>query len=420
VKKHYAWVIAWTGALVVLLAHGFGRMSYSVILPPMKEGLSLTYTQVGLVGTGNFIGYLCLAVIGGFLAARFGARKIIFISLMVMGICLFLTGLSESFGFAFAMRLITGMGNGGSYIPVMALPAAWFVTRKRGLATGIATVGTGTGLSLAGIILPYFIVSYGHEGWRYAWYVMGILVFAGSFIVYALERNSPEEKGLFIYGSAEDDKSRQGSRQGVSFLSAWRDVIKEREIWKLGSVYFMYGFSYIIYLTFFIAYLTKEIGLSQKNAGGIFAVLGLCSIFSGVLWGSISDLVGRRFGSMYAYIVLALSYCIFAFWNDQTGLYVSCIIYGFTISSIPVILAAAAGDSVGAKLAPAGLGCITLIFGIGQAIGPAVAGYIKDSTGSFTGAFALSAVVSLAGAIGSLFLRKKPSRHCLKPPTSNL
>jgi MFS family permease len=106
--------------------------------------------------------------------------------------------------------------------------------------------------------------------------------------------------------------------------------------------------------------------------------------------------------------------------QEKSSLYISCIIYGFTISSIPVILAAAAGDAVGAKLAPAGLGCITLIFGIGQAIGPAVAGYIKDSTGSFTGAFALSADVSIAGAIGSLFLKKKPSRHCLKPPTSNL
>ena len=42
-----------------------------------------------------------------------------------MGICLLLTGLSESFGFAFAMRLITGMGNEGSYIPVIALPASW-------------------------------------------------------------------------------------------------------------------------------------------------------------------------------------------------------------------------------------------------------------------------------------------------------
>jgi MFS family permease len=139
----------------------------------------------------------------------------------------------------------------------------------------------------------------------------------------------------------------------------------------------------------------------------MFAVLGLCSIASGVLWGSISDYSGRRFGSMYAYIVLAVSYLVFAFWTDLPGLYVSSIIYGFTISSIPVILAAAAGDAVGPKLAPAGLGCITLFFGIGQAFGPAVAGYIKDTTGSFTGAFILSTGVSLAGAFGSLFLRRK-------------
>jgi hypothetical protein len=52
---HYAWVIAFTGVLVLLLAQGFGRMSYSVILPSMKDGLLLTYTQVGLIGTGNFI-----------------------------------------------------------------------------------------------------------------------------------------------------------------------------------------------------------------------------------------------------------------------------------------------------------------------------------------------------------------------------
>jgi hypothetical protein len=42
-KRHYAWVIAFTGTLVTILAHGFGRMSYSVILPSMKEGLAAYY-----------------------------------------------------------------------------------------------------------------------------------------------------------------------------------------------------------------------------------------------------------------------------------------------------------------------------------------------------------------------------------------
>ena len=147
-KKHYAWVIAFTGTLVLLISHGFGRMSYSILLPPMREALGLTYTQVGLIGTGNFIGYLCLAIAGGFLAARYGARKVISVSLVVMGISLFLTGLSNSFASAFLMRLITGMGTGGSYIPMMGLPAAWFAARKRGLATGINTIGTGLGLSI--------------------------------------------------------------------------------------------------------------------------------------------------------------------------------------------------------------------------------------------------------------------------------
>jgi sugar phosphate permease len=402
-KRHYAWVIAFTGTLVLLLSHGFGRMSYSLILPPMKEGLSLSYTQVGLIGTGNFIGYLCLAVLGGFLAARFGVRRMIFISLLVMGVTLFLTGLADSFRFAFLMRLVTGMGNGGSYVPMMALPAAWFIARKRGLATGIVTMGTGIGLSITGLVLPYFMSLYGKDGWRYAWYLLGLIVFIGAFICYAFLRNDPKEKGLGMYGGEEEQKG--GLK--ITLFSVWKDVVSEKEIWKLGSVYFMYGFSYIIYLTFFIAYLTKEIGMTPKAAGGIFAVLGFFSIFCGVVWGGISDVVGRRYGALFAYITLGVSYLIFAFWKDPVGFYLSAVVFGITAFSIPVIMAAAAGDAVGGRLAPAGLGFITLFFGIGQAFAPALAGWVKDTTGTFTYAFALAALASIIGGIGSLILKKK-------------
>lgn len=402
---HYAWVIAFTGTLVLILSHGFGRMSYSVILGNMKEGLSLSYTQIGLIGTGNFIGYLCLAVVGGFLAARFGVRRVLFISLLVMGVTLFLTGLSDSFILAFFMRLITGMGNGGSYVPMMALPAAWFAARKRGLATGIVTLGTGTGLSITGLILPRFIAVYGQDGWRYAWYLLGALVFAGAFLCYAFLRDHPSEKGLAMYGGEEGPKP--GAAVGFTLFSAWKDVVKEKEIWKLGCVYFMNGFSYIIYLTFIVAYLTREAGLPAPAAGRVFAVLGLFAIFCGVVWGGISDIIGRRYASMCAYIVLALSSLVLVLWKSDMGIYVSAILFGITAFAIPVIMAAASGDAVGGRLAPAALGFITLFFGIGQALGPAVAGWLKDSTGTFTHAFILSSCVSAVGAVTSLILRKK-------------
>ncbi len=193
----------------------------------------------------------------------------------------------------------------------------------------------------------------------------------------------------------------------VTLFSAWKDVVKEPEIWKLGCVYFMYGFSYIIYLTFFVAYLCKECSMSPAEAGTIFAVLGIFSIFCGVIWGGISDLLGRRYGSLLAYLTLALSYVIFAFWQNSVGFYLSGVIFGITAWSIPTIMAAASGDAVGGRLAPAGLGFITLFFGIGQALGPALGGWIKDATGTFTYAFLLSAAVSVAGALGSLVLRKR-------------
>jgi MFS family permease len=400
---HYAWIIAATGCLVTILAHGFGRMSYSVILPSMKDGLMLSYTQLGSIATGNFIGYLCLAIVGGFLAARFGVRRVVFVSLIVIGVSLFLTGLADSFLFAFFTRLVSGAGNGGSYVPIMALPAAWFIIKRRGLATGIVSAGIGTGLFLSGVMLPPVISAFGREGWRYAWFMLGIIVFLLAFVCFAFLRDSPKDMGLGVYGG----EVRETGGPKVTLFSAFRDIVVEPEIWKLGGVYFMYGFSYIVYLTFFVAYLTKEMQVPAVAAGRIFGVLGIFSIFCGVIYGWVSDIVGRRYGSMLAYLTLALSYILFAFWKDYTGFYLSAVVFGIAAFSIPVIMAAAAGDAVGGKLAPAGLGFITLFFGIGQALGPMIGGYIKDATGTFTYAFLLSAAVSLAGGAGSLVLRKR-------------
>ncbi len=408
VIMHYAWIIACTGALVVLLAHGFGRMSYSVLLPAMRDGLHFSYTQLGLIGTGNFIGYLSLSIVGGFLAARFGVRRVVFASLIILGISIFLTGFTNSFVYAFATRLITGLGNGGAFVPIMALPAAWFAAKKRGLATGIVTMGVGMGLSLSGIILPFFLSRYGVEGWRYAWFLMGSIAFILSIICYLLLRDHPREKGLGVYGSPFADGGEEPKKEPApNMFSAFKNVIGNSELWKLGSVYMMYGFSYIIYLTFIVAYLNKEVGIGAARAGQIFAFLGFVSIFCGVIWGWVSDFVGRRYGSFLAYMTLTAAYFIIVFSKGSLGFYVSASLFGITAFAVPVIMAAAAGDAVGGKLAPAALGFITLFFGIGQAFGPAVGGWIKDLTGSFTNAFLLCAVVSTIGTFSSLMLRKK-------------
>ena len=200
-RLHYGWIVILMGLLVLIGAHGFGRMSYTLILPAMKDGLHLNYTQLGLIGTGNFIGYLFMALVGGALAARFGSRLTISLGLTFMGVTMFLTGLAQDFEMAFSLRLMTGLGHGAAYIPAMALGSAWFASQRRGFATGIVTAGTGIGTVIASLVIPIILKSQGVEGWRYTWYLLGgamlfIAVLVGLFI-----RSRPEDMGLGQVGA---------------------------------------------------------------------------------------------------------------------------------------------------------------------------------------------------------------------------
>jgi len=408
-RIHYGWIVIAMGTLTTIGAHGFGRMAYTLILPSMKDGLHFSYAELGLLGTGNFIGYLSLAIIGGFLASRYGSRVVISLGLVLMGLTMILTGFAQSFSFAFIMRLLTGFGNGAAYVPAMALGSAWFVLRRRGFATGIVSGGIGGGTFIAGLVVPPLLIIYGSEGWRFAWYYLGGGVLIIACLVYAFVRSQPEEKGLSPIGFDEaKDSLRSPAEAGKAKSIQWGLVYRVKEMWYLGFVYFMYGFSYIIYMTFFAAYLTKEMGLSQAEAGGIWAMVGGLSIFCGVIWGGISDVLGRKYGSALAYATLAAAYAIFALVRNPIGFYLSAAIFGITAWSIPTIMAAAAGDYAGSKLAPAGLGFITLFFGVGQALGPALGGYLADVTHSFFVPFLLASGVALVGMFLSFYL-KKPS-----------
>jgi len=406
-KLHYGWIVIFMGLLTTIAAHGFGRMSYTIILPAMKDGLSFNYTQLGLLGTGNFIGYLTMAIIGGFLAARFGTRIVITLALVLMGFTMMLTGLAQSFGFAFAMRLLTGLGNGASYVPAMALGSAWFAMQKRGFATGIVSAGIGTGTLISGLVVPRILAAFGPNGWRFSWYLLGgaVLVIAG--VVFLFVRSRPEEKGLLQVGAEKlppTSPAPADEKKAAPFQ--WTGIIKMGSMWYLGLVYFFYGLSYIIYMVFFAAYLVKEMGFTQEAAGGLWALVGGLSIFCGVIWGGISDKLGRSKGAALAYLVLGVAYIIYALVKVPLGLYLSAVVFGLTAWSIPTIMAAAAGDFVGPRLAPAGLGFITLFFGIGQALGPALGGYLADATRSFKVPFLVAGAISLIGMVLSLYLKK--------------
>ncbi len=215
-------------------------------------------------------------------------------------------------------------------------------------------------------------------------------------------RDRPSDKGVRPIGEDTDEELPSNMvQQSVE----WGLVYRAAPVWHLGMVYSTFGFAYIIYMTFFTKYLISEGQYSQSQAGSLFMTLGWVSLLCGLIWGTVSDVIGRRQTLIIVNLIHAIAFSLFALWPVPAGFTLSAVLFGLTAWSIPAIMAACCGDVLGPRLAPAALGFITLFFGIGQAIGHSVAGSIADKAGSFVPAFLLASGVSLGGAIGATFLR---------------
>lgn len=399
------------GTLVVFGALGLARFGYSIVLPSMQAGLGLDNTQAGALATANLIGYLALSAIGGALAVRFGPRTVASLGLAIVGVGMLLTGLANSFPTAAVWRALTGIGSGAANISVMGMLSAWFTTRKRGFASGIVVGGSSIALILLGPFVPRILSSYGDIGWRICWYIFGGVALLLAVCTFLLLHNQPNDVNQQPYGAEADAPSSTSQRGNL----AWGRVYRARPVWHLGMVYAAFGFSYIIYMTFFVKRLTAEGGYTQEGAGRLFMTMGWLSLFCGLIWGTISDMIGRKRAMIIVYLIQSVAFGTFAIWPMPIGFTLSAILFGLTAWSIPAIMAAACGDVLGSRLAPAALGFITLFFGIGQAVAPSIAGAIADATGSFAPAFLLAAGVAALGAVGAALLQ--PASTISNEPT---
>lgn len=396
-RPHYGWVVVAAGTLTVFCCLGLGRFALGMLLPSMGQGLDLTYREMGLIGTGNFVGYLAAVLLVGPLAGRLGARVVIASGLALVGGSMLLIGRAGGFGEVLILYVLTGIGSGAANVPVMGLVSAWFARGSRGRAAGFVVIGSGFAIMLAGTLVPAVNAQAGLDGWRWGWWSLGAVVLAVGAVSAALLRDRPEQMGLAPYG-------------GPTPLPATPPALAPppsggRLLLHLGLLYMAFGFTYSIYATFIVTALVQDRGFPESSAGTLWAWIGFLSLFSGPLFGMLSDRLGRRAGMVAVFSLHTLAYGLAAAPLPPAFLQLSVALFGLSAWSIPSIMAAAAGDYLGPDRAATAFGRITFLFGIGQIAGPAIAGELAKATGGFGSSFALAALVTAAAAAGSKLLR---------------
>ncbi len=404
-RMHYGFVVLALIVLAVFGSLGLARFGYTSILPAMQESLQLTNTQTGALQSWNLFGYLVTVVFAGVLAARFGPRIVISMALLITTLGMALTGLVPTFDGARLGRFLAGVGGAGGNVPAMGLVSAWFGARRRGLASGAGVGGSSIGLMVTGPLVPAILAQHGAEGWRISWYVLAGITFGVFLLCAVFLRNHPADVGLTPVGDTGAERAQCGAEKRASSLN-WALVYQSPMLWHLAAIYFAFGFSYIIYSTFFIRYLVNEAAFSGPEAGLLWLKIGMVSTISGFIWGAISDRWGRRVALLWVFSLQGLSFLVFGLSHHLAVIYLSAGLFAVTAWSIPALMAALSGDIFGARLAPAALGLMTIVFGVGQALGPWLAGQIADATHSFAAAFVTAGLVALIpGAGGALLLR---------------
>jgi MFS family permease len=360
---------------------GFGRFAYPMLLPNMRGSLGFNYIEMGLLSGAIMLGYLLFSLIGGMLATRFGPKKIVIVSLLCGAFSMFsisrLSGFLPLLFFNFAM----GAGGAGAHISMTTLPMAWFEEKRLGRALGIVTGGTGLGIIVTGLLLPYLLFNLGKEAWRQCWLLLASITFLVAVIGWILLRERPNQ--ITILPSSHD-----GDKEPVHLIRK-RNGLTLKAIF---IIYFIFGFAYNIYATYFVAYMVEEIRLSEKTAGDIWAIFGWMCMGSGLIWGFLSDRLGRREALLWNNGIIAFSVLLPLLLHPPFFLGLSALLFGFTFLGTVTIIAASVGDRVVKKQASV-YGLVTLIHGIGQFLGTTFGGYLKDLTGSFQ----LTLISSLTG-----------------------
>jgi MFS family permease len=400
---HYGWIIAFTGTAVIFACLGLGRFALGMLLPAMGTALDLSYARMGLIGTGNFVGYMVAVAAAGYAAQRMGARTTIALGLCLVGITMVLVGRSEDFSQILILYILTGIGSGLSNVPLMGLVSHWFYKNARGKAAGIMLSGNGIAILCAGLYIPWVNNQFGVNGWRLGWISMGGAVLGVAVLAATLLRNFPQDKNTTPAGQKEPaEHTASPSTPAPAGRPKWIMA-------HLGIIYALFGSTYVVYATFIVTALVDEYGFSEQAAGNFWATVGALSIFSGPLFGWFSDRSGRRKGLLLVYSLFTIAYGLVGFRLPVIWLYLSIALFGIAVWSVPTMMAAAVGDYLGPAKAARAFGFVTLFFGMGQIFGPALAGFLADATGTFRIAFVMCGGATMTGALLACFLpRPRP------------
>ena len=369
--------------------------SFGVFFPALSASFGADRAETALVF--SIVGglYSTLGIISGPAADRLGTRPVCLFGIVALGIGLIYASTATALWqvyLGFGLGLAFGMGF--IFAPANAGLQRWF-TKRRGLASGVAS--TGIGVSIL-VLPPVSAALIEWQNWRVAMQIIGV----SALIIGSL--------AALMMGDPIDTKGGSASVVGPT-----DNQIDVKTYYDLKAAFLSRGFlmlffsSMICSIGFFIPFVhlvpyAIDQGFGETNGVYLLMVIGISSLTGRILLTAASDHLGRRNSMIAMYFTMALSFLLWYVAGNMTELTMFAVFYGLGSGGYVAMIAPLIAEYFGTEKIGSILGCFMPNIALGGFFGPYLTGYAYDLWGSYDIPFIVALVCGLAAAVLALLM----------------
>ena len=353
--------IAAFGVFLPVLAETFGwsRGAISVAL-----SLALLLGGIGAFGAGA-------------IADRYGPRFILAFTVAMAGAGFALASTTDSLSELYLfVGIMGGIGTSGFYVIASSTVTRWF-DRQRGLVLALVLAGFNVSFVTSGPVAAWLI---GWLGWRGAFLVFGGWLCLVGGLATLVVRDPPRRMLSAVSASRAEPR-------GMTIQAALAD----RRLWFLELCWLLLG-SVVLTVSVHIVPYSRDRGIALASASLALTAYGIGATVGRVGFGALADRLGARAVMRICVVLEVVALTVLLFGPPQEVLFVVLAVFGMGFSGGDTAFVRIIPDVFGLEALGAITGLLALGWRIGAALGPAIAGFVYDATGSYAVPFSLAPV----------------------------
>ena len=351
-------LLALAGLLSLAVGIGIGRFAYTPILPYMSAGLDLAKSEAGLIASANYLGYLVGALAAAWRAVPGDARFWLLGALAVSGLSTGAMTFTTSLGAFLVLRFVGGAAGALVMVLASSLVMDRLAAAGRDGWAAVMYAGVGSGIAISSLAVP--AAASGDSDWQSPWFFCGALCLALSIPV-----------ALLLPRPRAPAQTTQSARTDAGNGGLLRLIV----------AYGLVGFGYVITATF-VADMVRADPVLQPAEHWVWLCVGLTAAPSVALWGW----AGRRWGNERAFaigcLVEAVGVALSVLGGGIWLILLAAGLLGGTFVGLTAIGLIEARHRSGGD-PHRNLALMTSAWGLGQMVGPTLAGVLLDSLGSY-------------------------------------